>query len=289
MRQMIYEQTFIVPGILRSQDETITQSTHSGEAVHRTDTPLLENQTKNRSRDIYRKQHLLPEDNTTALLRTCRTIYNEGIQIFYRKNRFRFPALAGGIGPIIAHQPFLSYVRNVSIDYTYSFPELWLTKLGDQADSTIASCIVQLSNQCPALREFSLHVPSISALPHLVELARQGRSATVLIMRTLKLRLDRMSIIAAGFSPEFSAVMGQVFPRFPLTVLFDFCTSIAPEEEWIRETCGSWPEPSMPAKRFYYDRFEGAHLDGSPCICWRIWRWHMHRSAVETVDVEKIA
>lgn len=55
----------------------------------------------------------------TALLYTCRTVYNEGLSIFCSQNKLHFPALAQGLMLNKRQQVSFSLLTSVSFDYPY--------------------------------------------------------------------------------------------------------------------------------------------------------------------------
>lgn len=95
---------------------------------------------------------------TTALLFTCEKIYREAIELFYRNNIFVIRAMTTGFQPSLRHQPLLSLVRRLCIQYegTYEPSALEANDFLDLVDASISSCLRDIIDTCPNLNSLTI-------------------------------------------------------------------------------------------------------------------------------------
>lgn len=225
LRCVVYAYALTFTHTLRLQDSATVQK-------HFPTGPTIQREAaKTHNTIIYRKQPWLSDNSCTALLLTNRTIHNEALSIFYSANTFHFPALLAGLTPSTAKIPCIELIQHASIDFSYTLTHLWGVKDIDELDSTLAACIQQLLNSCPALQSLTLHIPSNFVLFLLVSLARNAHSATVYVLSSLQSHLARLSIVGRV---DYRSLTG-IEPTSPFTPM-GLCTMIAPREEWVAET-----------------------------------------------------
>ena len=192
LRCVIYAYALTFSHTLRLQDSATAQS------ISPTDPTLRGKAAKTHSTIIYRKQPWFSDKSCTALLLANRTLHNEALPVFYGANTFHFPALLAGITPSLAKTPCIELIQHASIDFSYTVAYLWMFEVAPHFDPTLAACIQQVMNACPALQSLTLHFPSNAVLVHLVGLARNAESATLHVLSSLKCHLHRLSIIGRG-------------------------------------------------------------------------------------------
>ena len=230
LRLEIYKHALTFSHSLRLQDQATKQS------VSPIDLAVRRNAAKAKTACICRKQHWLSDQSCTALFRTCRTIYDEAIEIFYENNTFHFPALLNGIAPILTNNISSWLIQRASLDFSYTVTYLWSRSVGPHVDPTIAQCIQQLMNACPTLKSLTLHIPSIPALVQLIGLGRNAESATIHVLSSLKQSINRLSIVGRGDYSAFTA-LDPLSPHAPMGL----CTMIAPRDEWVATPFKEWP------------------------------------------------
>lgn len=81
--------------------------------------------------------------SSTALLFTCKTIYHEAIEHFYRNNIFVIRAMTVGFQPFLRHQPFLLLVQRLCIQLRdpYDPSAMNVDDLNSLVDATVSSCL----------------------------------------------------------------------------------------------------------------------------------------------------
>lgn len=110
----------------------------------------------------------------TALPFTYRTTHTEAIDIFYRANAFIVLAVAGGIEPILRHQPLLLFTKHLEIRYTHPRIIDDAEMIG-RADGTLSACLQDVVDLCPSLQRFSMSgTPDIDAELERVRLSGGG-------------------------------------------------------------------------------------------------------------------
>lgn len=98
-----------------------------------------------------------------ALLFTCKTIYREAIEMFYRNNIFVIGVMTVGFQPLLRHQPLLLLVQRLCIQYKKFYDpsveddESYL----DLADKNTSLCLQDVTDSCPNLKSLTvLDIPN---------------------------------------------------------------------------------------------------------------------------------
>lgn len=198
LRQRVLDYLLDFSGVLRLQNEAARKSTVPGCAVRRSELDLLRSWglTPHHRQANFRQQHWFPCIDG-ALLRTCRTLYYEAGLYFYGKNHFNIPALTGGLESVISQNAFICALKRVSIDYSYTYPK-YSHNRAHHVDNTMAICIQQLAKACPRLQVLTIQICPKQALLELLLLARGNKSSTIKLIRSLKLRLERITIVTSS-------------------------------------------------------------------------------------------
>lgn len=93
-----------------------------------------------------------------ALLFTCKTIYREATELFYRDNIFVLRATTIGFQPILRHQPLLLLVQRLCIQYKGN-DEPSTSTVSDYihlVDAITSSCLQDIVDSCPNLRSLTV-------------------------------------------------------------------------------------------------------------------------------------
>ncbi len=201
---------------------------------------------------IHRNEIRLPSWPATALLFTCRSIYNEGLSIVYSCNKVHFPALSKGLMLNKRQQTSFSLLQHVSFDYSHTHTSswdeyrkniFWTKEVATHVDTTISVAVKQIAKGCPVLKTLTLHVLSFPAFVHLTALAAHNKCATTIALS--KMELERLTIV--GIAVRFG--YGVLRPRERIdnqTVFLDTLTvrnnseyallnSIAPWDLWRKD------------------------------------------------------
>lgn len=112
---------------------------------------------------------------TTALLFTCKKIYCETIEIFYRNNIFVIRAMTFGFQPNLRYQPRLLLIQHLWIQFegTYERSALSPDDFLDLVDTTTSSCLADITENCPKLK--GLTIRDVPDAEHVADVARHSR------------------------------------------------------------------------------------------------------------------
>lgn len=99
----------------------------------------------------------IPPTTKIALLFTCKTIYHEAIEMFYRNNVFLVRVMTVGFQPLLRHQPLLLLVQRLCIQYKGSYdPRTDVFDYLDLLDTTTSLCLQDIIDSCPNLRSLTI-------------------------------------------------------------------------------------------------------------------------------------
>lgn len=99
-----------------------------------------------------------PRTTTIALLLTCKKIYREAIELFYKNNTFVIRPMKIGFRPILRQQPLLLLVQRLCIQYKdtdepFTFEP---NEFIDSVDATIGTCLQNINDCFPNLKSLTI-------------------------------------------------------------------------------------------------------------------------------------
>ena len=95
--------------------------------------------------------------STMSLLFTCRTVYHEAIELFYRNNIFMIWASTIGLRPFLRHQPLLLLVQRLRIECKAYNRSLDFDDYLDQVDAATSTCLRDVTECCPTLKSLTIY------------------------------------------------------------------------------------------------------------------------------------
>ena len=167
-----------------------------------------------------------------AIIRTCKTICDEALPVFYSTPRFHYSAQLEGFRP---HPHFLlmhtAWVKHLSIEVTLKSQTI------KELDATVAAHVQTVNDHFTTLTSFTLHViptAEMNVVFKATGVFAQGAAAKAL--KTLCSRIVLLRIVMFGMWHD----------------LHDFRSAIADEEKWVQgDKCwGEWPELGLTGEQY---------------------------------------